>query len=75
MPQNASRIALTIVRANSRDIRSRLSVSCWKKVAGSVAERPLVASYYWRNITAGFSHSTLFSRTSRSSIRAVIVIA
>ena len=56
-------------------MRSRAFVSCWKNAAGSIAVRPAVASYSWRNVTLGFSQSTLFSRMSRSSMRAVIVIA
>ncbi len=42
--QNASRIALTMVRANSVLMRSRALVSCWKKATGSAAVRLLPES-------------------------------
>ena len=41
---------------------------------GRAASGRSVASYSWRNTRLGFSHSTLFSRTSRSSTRALIVM-
>src|SRR3954466_15163405 len=73
--QKASRMALTIVRANSVLMRSSALVSCWKNATGSSTVRPPVASYSCLNIRLGFSHNTLFSRVSRSSILALIEIA
>src|SRR5207302_10958924 len=42
--QNASRMALTIVRAKSVLTRSRAFASCPKNATGSVGPRPVVAS-------------------------------
>ena len=74
--QNASRIALTMVRANSVLMRSSALASWPKNAAGSSCGLAALAPRTPAGRRgSGFSHSTLFSRTSRSSIRAVIVIA
>ena len=63
-----------MVRANSVLKRSSALTSWPKNAAGSSADVPLVASYSCRYTTLELSHSTSFARTSRSSMRALIVI-